>query len=150
MTLDSAAIFSELTSHAKSLGIFKSVSSHEPKVAPGKGLTAAFWLAGITPTRSGLATTSVLLTFTCRIFSDMLQEPQDGIDPAILSATDKFMNSLHGDFELGGDVAFVDLLGMRGTPLSGRADYVQQDGRWYRVMDITIPVVIDDVWAQSP
>jgi hypothetical protein len=150
MALDTVAIFSELTSHAKATGLFKQVSSHEPKVAPGKGLTAAFWVSKITPTTSGLASTSAQIVFVCRIFSDMLQEPQSSIDPTILSATDKLLNSYNGDFQLGGTISWIDILGAAGVKLEGTSNYIFQDNRWYRVMDITIPVIVEDVWSQVP
>jgi hypothetical protein len=44
----------------------------------------------------------------------------------------------------------VDLLGQFGTPLSAQAGYVNQDGRLFRIMTITLPLVVNDVWGQAP
>lgn len=146
------AIISALISHAQSLGVFASVNAHEPKAAPTNGLTGALWVDEITPAprRSGLASTSFRLAFNFRVSMNMLADPQDEIDPAVLTAVMLLLRAYAGDFELGGQVAFIDLLGAHGAPLSAKAGYMPQDGRLYRVMTIAIPVVINDVTDQAP
>jgi hypothetical protein len=101
---------------------------------------------------SGLSATSAQIVLNARIYTSLLQEPYDLIDPNVLSATVAFIGALTGDFELGGadDVRNVDLLGANGESLSGKAGYVEIDHRMYRVMTIVIPVIINDIWAQSP
>jgi hypothetical protein len=146
-------ILDGIVSHALSTGLFEQVNTHEPKSAPpGGGLTAAVWAQriGPVPTGSGLAITSGLVVFTLRIYSNMLAEPQDAIDPEILAAVDVLMAAYSGDFELGGTVRNVDLLGETGTPLSMQAGYLSQDKRLFRVVDLTIPCVINDLWGQAP
>lgn len=152
MTLDATGIFNALISHAAGTGLFESVNGHEPKSSPGKGITAAVWVARIEPARatSGLAATSALVTCTVRIFSDMLQEPQDGIDPAVIEATDALMNAYSGDFTLGGLIRNVDLLGQTRTPLFAQSGYLNVSGRMFRIMDITVPMIVSDVWEQEP
>ncbi len=141
-----------LISHGLSLGMFQSVSGHEPKAAPPNGLTGALWLANFAPARgrSGLDATTMRLEFSFRIGQNMLAEPQDDLDAAVLVATASLMNAYSNDFELGGYVAQVDLLGAYGTPLSGTAGYLEQDKRLYRVMVLTIPLIVNDVFDQSP
>jgi hypothetical protein len=46
-----------------------------------------------------------------RIYSNMLQEPQDAIDPQVCDAADDFMGRVSGGFTLNGLVRDVDLLG---------------------------------------
>jgi hypothetical protein len=152
MSLDSAGIFSAIQSHAMALGIFDRVNTHEPKNAPGHGLTAAIYFVRLAPVPagSGLATTAALLVFVVRIYSPMIQEPQDEIDPAILTATDALIAAYSGDVELGGRVRNVDLLGQSGTPLSALAGYLPIDSTTYRTVDITLPLIVNDVWSQSP
>lgn len=149
MSLGAAAIISTVQDHALKQGVFERVNKHEPKAAPGKGLTCAIWLDRVTPLKSsGLAKTSVLLVLNVRIMSSMLQEPQDGIDGDMADAADKLLTAYSGDFQLGGAARNVDLLGEQGTPLSGQAGYVNQDNRLYRVFTITLPIIVDDVWDQ--
>lgn len=146
------AILDAVVSHAAASGQFERVNGHEPKSAPGNGLTAAVWVqsVGPVPNGSGLQRTSAVLVFNVRVYTPMLMEPQDAIDPALVGAVDALMSAYSGDFELGGNVRCVDLLGMAGIPLSAQAGYLEQDKRIYRVMTITLPVIVNDAWEQVP
>lgn len=147
--MDSLAILNVIQSHALASGLFERVNGHEPDSAPGSGLTAAVWAQNIAPVRSsGLAATSGRLTFFVRLYSNVQQEPADAIDPALLAAVDTLLAAYSGDFELGGNVREVDLLGETGTALSAQAGYLEMDGATYRIMDITLPLIINDLWQQ--
>ncbi|MGW0587460.1 hypothetical protein [Streptosporangium sp. NPDC002607] len=152
MSLDATTILDGITSHALALGLFERVNSHEPKNAPGNGLTAAVWVDSIAPvpTGSGLASTSARLVFNVRIYTGAEQEPADAIDPNMLAATDALMSAYSGDFTLGGSVRNVDLLGQAGTSLSAQAGYIQHDSKLLRVMTLVVPVIVNDVWEQVP
>lgn len=145
-------ILDGLVSHAAELGWYSRVNMHEPKGKnpAGDGLTAAIWLQALAPIRSsGLASTSGRLEFWVRTYTSMLAEPQDQIDPRVLGAVDALMGAYSGDFTLGGLIRCVDLLGAHGTPLSAKAGYLEQGGRLFRVVDVVVPLVIDDLWAQE-
>jgi hypothetical protein len=152
MTFNAAAVtalFAQVTSHAASLGLFEQVPQHEPKTAPQSGLSAAIWVTDITPVQSsGLASTSGKVVFNVRVYSNMLAEPQDSIDPDILSAVCVLLAEYSGAFTLGGSVREVDLLGEHGDSLSAKAAYLQHDNRMFRVMDVTLPIIINDLWTQ--
>jgi len=152
LPFDAAAIFAAAADHAYASGLFDRVTGHEPKSAPGSGLTAAFWLADLrpVPAESGLSLTTYRLVLSIRIYNPMLQEPQDGIDPAILTATGALVIAYSGDFTLGGLVKSVDLLGRAGEPLAGRAGYIEQDKRLYRAVVITLPLILNDLAEQAP
>lgn len=149
--IDSAGILSAVVSHAASLGRFERVNGHEPKNAPGQGLSVAVWVEGVAPVPqgSGLASTAATVTLSVRVYANMLGEPQDGIDPGLVSAVDTLMNAYSSNFTLGGLVRNVDLLGQAGAPLRAEAGYLEQDGKLYRVMVITLPMILNDVWSQS-
>jgi hypothetical protein len=151
MTLDSKGITSALESHALALGIFERVNKHEPKNAPGHGLTAAIWVETIEPVpeESGLASTTGRVPFMIRVYNNALAEPRDDIDPTVLGAVDALFTAYSGDFTLGGLIKDIDLLGRAGVPLSARAGYVTINQTMFRCMDITLPVVINDLWSQS-
>ena len=151
MTIDAVSIMTKLEDHAMVLGVFERVNLHEPKNAPGSGITCAVWSdwMGPAPRNSGLSATSALLIFNVRIYSSMLSEPQDYIDPEIIKAVDLLMGAYSGDFELGGTVAWIDLLGQSGRQMQAQAGYINQDGKPLRVMTITLPVVLNDVWEQA-
>jgi hypothetical protein len=148
--MDVAALTSAVESHLMTLGQFDHVAFHEPKNAPGNNLTAAVFLGpGGPAVGSGLAATDARVSFTIRIYNNMLQEPQDGIDRNILKALDAVINAYQGDFQLGANVKAVDLLGMAGDPLSWQPGYITQDSTLYRVVDITLPLLIANAWTQA-
>jgi hypothetical protein len=151
MALGTAAILDAVISHAKAAGRFERALTHEPKSAPGNGLTVAVWVQNLRPTTSsGLASTSARLQISVRVYTNMLADPQDKIDARLLDAVDALMAAYTGDFELGGLIRNVDLLGEHGDPLSADAGYLEQDSKLYRVMVISLPLIINDLWSQAP
>lgn len=150
--MDSAGIMAATGSHIAASGYFDRVAGHEPKNAPGRGLSAAVWVDRIepVPAGSGLSRTCALLMLNIRVYTNMLADPPDAIDPSLVAAVDGLMTAYSGDFTLGGLVRNVDLLGATGTALSAQAGYLEQDGKLFRVMTITLPLVVDDAWEQVP
>lgn len=152
MTLAFETIQPLVISHALRLGVFEFVNEHEPKSAPQSGIGAAVWVddIGPAPGASGLDSTTGRLAFKIRIYTSFLAEPEDMIDPRVMEATYLLLAAYSGDFTLGDQVRQVDLLGAYGVALSAKAGYLNQDGKIYRIMDIVLPLIINDVWAQVP
>lgn len=144
MALDTKGLFDALVSHAMSAGVFDQVNAHEPKSKPGRGIVASIYLDSIVPAKSGLASVSVRITFNIRIQTSMTQEPQDDIDPNILSAVDVLMTLYAGDFSLSDRVRNVDLM-----EFSARSGYVNQDSTMFRVIVISLPLIVNDVWEEA-
>lgn len=139
-----------IASHGAASGFFDVVMMHEPKSAPGKGLSLSIFLAPIEPIQSsGLSATSVLMTINAQLRCSMTREPQDDIDPDLLDAADVLMGAITNDFRLGGAVRSVDLLRQHSTGLAGVPGYITHDGHMYRVIDVMIPCLVNDVWAQG-
>lgn len=151
MALDLTTYRSAALSHAQSLGLFETVLGHEPVSAPGSGLIYALWVKRVTPipARSGLDSVSVRLELAGRVYIPADTEPQDGVDVSLTAAVDGLMTAYAGDFELGGSVANVDLLGMHGAPLGADFGYARFDTT-YRVATLTVPLIINDAWTEAP
>lgn len=153
MSLDFSGILNAVVTHAKSLGVFEAVLSHEPKSAPGAGISAAIWVNAIDPARnsSGMSSTSIRLELGVRVYKSMLAEPEDETDLALVNALSTLWDAYSGDFELGGLVRSVDLLGAAGQPLSARAGYVAMDNSsLFRTFTVVLPLIINDVHTQAP
>ena len=153
MALAASAIVDAVASHAMASGLFDRVNMHEPKNAPGSGLTAAIWAdtVGPVPAASGLASTSGRVVLKVRLYTNMMSEPQDAIDPTLLAAVDILLTAYSGDFTLGGLVRNVDLLGASGGGgLAAQAGYINVSGQMMRVYDITIPITCNDLWTPGP
>lgn len=139
-----------LIDHALSLGSMETVTLHEPKSAPGHGVTLASWVVSRTAIQSsGLNSTSVRFESIMRLYKNMLGEPQDTIDDDLADASDALWGAYSGDFDLSGQVRMVDLLGAYGAPLSDKSGYITQDNKLYRVIDVTVPVIINDQFDQA-
>jgi hypothetical protein len=151
MALDIRTILSAVESHALASGHFVAVNGHEPKSPPTSGITAAVWVEQIGPARggSGLDSTTARLALYVRLYSSLVQDPPDAIDPDLMTALDALMAAYSGDFELAGEVRQVDLLGHYGDPLGARAGYLAEAGAEYRVMTIILPLIVNDLWNQE-
>lgn len=152
MTLPINEIIDNMQSHALTLGLFENVNGHEPQSPPTAGLSAAIWADRIEPYAqgSGLNSTSALVVMNFRIYHPVLSEPQDRIDPSVIAALDGLFAAWHGDFTFGTTVRNLDLLGESGTSLSAEAGYVDMSENTYRIMHIVVPLIVNDVWTQSP
>lgn len=150
--MDVSTIVAAAESHLLASGWFDAVNRHEPKRNPGKGITAAVWLMEVVPVaaRSGLNATTGRVELRVRLYLPMLREPLDSIDPDALAVVDALMQAYSSDFTLGGTVSHVDLLGETGTPLQARSGYLRQDNVLYRIIDVWLPLVVNDLWEQAP
>lgn len=145
------ALFNGLTSHAQNLGVFERVYQHEPKSAPGRGLTYAVWFDSMrpVPAGSGLNAVSTLMLFKGYIYKDFVAKPEDRIDPEIVAATAVLFGEYAGHFTLDGQVRDVDLFGAHGQGLDGTAGYIAIDDKHYRVMQVTLPLIVNDLWTEA-
>jgi hypothetical protein len=152
VALETQAYIDALVSHAMTTGYFEKVNGHEPRSAPNTNLTAAVWFQNIKPfpEGSGLASTSIVMVMTVRLYTSALQEPLDMMDPTMTAAVDALLNAYTGDFTLDGMIRNIDLLGENGISLEAEAGYLDIDRTKFRVVDITVPMVINDVWTQNP
>lgn len=151
MSFDAAAakaIFVALESHARKLGVFARVNLHEPENAPGHRLSCSIILGGIAaePAASGLGAVSGRITFTVHLWSSMMTRPLDGVDPEVLGAVGVLLNEYSGAFSLGGagGTRNIDLMGLR-----AQAAYLLQEGKEFRTVQITVPIVVNDLWSES-
>lgn len=151
MSLDSAGLFAGLTSHAQKLGIFDRVTGHESLNPPGNGLTCDVFFVSLRPfaAGSGLATTTGVALFMARIYKPNMR-PEDYVEHELLSAGDALIAAYSGEFDLGGRIRNVDLQGQTGTPLSAQGGWLRIDEGMYRTCDVTIPLVVNDLWTQAP
>src|SRR5574341_2388160 len=150
MSLDINGILDVIVSHAQNSGHFQTVAEHESKKSTTTGLTAAVWVERIDPIRSsGLNSASVRLELEMRIYGSTYQEPYDDIDSNLVEAVDALFTAYIGDFTLGNEARHIDVFGAYGQPLGVRVGYMNMDGSEYRVFQIRIPIVINDVWDEA-
>lgn len=147
--LGAQGVLTAVVSAAQTLGVFSEVRDYEPRQAmPKDGVSLALWLGPVDPIKGGLSSTSARVVIEGRLYRSVLEKPYS--DVTILNALDTFIGTLSADFTLGGRLRGIDLLGMYGTTLSGIAGYIEQDSKVYRIIDIQVPLMINDVWTQAP
>jgi len=134
---------------ASECGWCKSAETFEPKSAPQSDFHFAVCMMNATPTHSGLNSTTFRIELACRIYVSMLREPQASIDPEITAAAWDLMSMYSAGFTLGGLVRQVDLLGESGEPLDLKFGYINIDKKLYRIAEITLPVIVNDVFTQG-
>lgn len=155
LNFDQAAIntqFARLVSPCKQIGAFRSsVIQHEPKAAPTANPALAMWWADLGPARgaSGLSATTARVEYAARVYLNFKSRSEEDIDPLLMSLASQVIGAFSSGFTLDGDVAFIDLLGAYGAPLSATPRYLAQDGQEFRTAEIVIPLIVDDVWTQE-
>lgn len=147
-------IFDAVVSDWQATGFFNRVNKHQPRKKPNTKLEAAIWLQSIEPVGniSGLASSSGVLVFIGRMYYNTGAHQEDMIDPLMMRAASSIMRRYHDDFDFDLDsigVRNIDLLGMTGRKLRADAGYMEQDHAQFRIYDITIPVIVNDIWRQT-
>lgn len=152
MALSVDAIAAALKDHAMTLGLFETVSGHEVKNAPGLGMHCEIFFNRfeLGANRSGLSVVSTKLIFSARLRTSFLNQPEDAIEASLLKAVDGLMTSYIGGLTLGGLIVDLDVFGMTGgTPIAGQAGYIDHGGKKFRVIDIDLPLLVDDLWTEA-
>lgn len=154
-TLDIPGLQGAVMAAYQRAGGFEDVLGHEPRHAPNQGLTGACWLQGVRPIgrASGLRGAATLITFLMRIYVPAGtgdNQSYDEIDQKMLDATDRVLALLVGGFTLGGRVRNVDVFGSHSPGLSADAAYQQIGAARFRVMTITLPLIVNDMFPEVP
>lgn len=152
MAFDFQGLVDAVASYAGRTGEFERIATHEPKSKPGNGMTCSIWYDEIAPVAaaSGLNSVSGLITLTMRPQTPFLQQPADQTDPLIMRAVASLMTLFAGGFTLAGVVRNVDLLGEHSQGLRAKAGYLNQDGTVYRVLDVSLPLIVNDLFPEAP
>lgn len=148
--INTVEVTDRLVSHVMSTRRFNRVNTSENRDVT-KGLTAEVWFQRLTPapSQSGLAAVTVRLEYTIRVRAALPRGNSDQIDPQVLEAVDDLMERYCTDFTLEGVVKEVDIFGSSGEGLESNSGYIKIDDVDYRVVDITLPLIINDVWEEE-
>jgi hypothetical protein len=149
--LDLPAILDAVESHALASGYVQRFTAAEPSDAPGRGVSAATMLTRVTSLagRSGLSASAARVELGVRLYVPSATRQPEAVEAVIVAAVDALLRSFSADFDLGG-ARFVDLLGAHGAPLESVAGWTRMGDQLYRVHTITLPIIVDDLWGQSP
>jgi hypothetical protein len=124
---------------------------HEPLSAPDvPGVVCCVFPADpVAPLAesSGLAGADARMPVMVRLMRNALAEPQDQRETDLIDAYDALMSAMLGAFTLNGAVRSVDVLGESGEALAGQWGYITLDKSIFRIIDITVPLMINNAWT---
>jgi hypothetical protein len=151
VSLDPGPIMSKLVSIAQQSGRFAAVAGYEPRGQPSNGVTLALISGPLTPIQSG-GMTGVCLRWQIdgQVFLPLHMEPAKELDPRITKAAAGYLEDLCGQFTLGGLVRCIDVFGSDGEALSATPGYIDHNDKKYRVMQLMIPLLINERWTLTP
>lgn len=133
------------SSVALQTNLFQAVDTHEPVSPPGNRMYCSIMLGPFRPvTISGLNSVSGQMTFAMRLWLKARQRPLDKIDMELLAAATTLIGALSSQFTLKGTVRNINLLAMAATPA-----WVEMEGEQFRVIEVAVPVVINDMFTQE-
>ena len=155
-TLDILGLQAAICSVLMRTGYLKTVDGHEPREELNKAPHGAVWLGPIRPVGprvSGLASVGTVITWMVRVYlpaggGDNL--PYDDIDQELYRITDALLALFFGEFTLGGRVRNVDIFGMASPGVGADPGYQQIGTAKYRVMTITLPLIVNDMYEEAP
>ena len=147
MAFDIKNTLHAVETYVQNLGLFSTVQIDEPKQPVGQGLHAAIYMQSV----------SVIMVYVggdtreshvvqLRVYKDMLAEntdPQNNLESELASVVSKLMENLLGDTDLESSIMSIDAGGMDGGGMSATYGYLSLGGVMYRVVDITIPLIVN-------
>lgn len=141
------AVYAALESHAKAMNRFQAVDTEQPTASPAAGLYCSVIVGPITllAAESGLDAATGRVEFHVMTWSQAAKRKVDPTDRKLLSATCALMGEYAGGFTLGGLIRNVDVFGMSAHP-----GWIDFQGSQCRAFDITLPLVINDMFAEVP
>jgi hypothetical protein len=139
------------------LGLFRNTLGAEPKNAPGMGITCSVFCHAVTPIlRSSIAATSLRVEFHVRLQIPWSTAPEEDLDPVLMSAAVAVMGGYAAGLRLspaeaaGIDVRAIDIRGMEGVSMAAPFGTLDHDGKKYRAVLITVPILLNNVLTEVP
>ncbi len=147
---DLAPMLDQFRTLCRKSGGFDFVASHELRKAPVQKFALGAWAARMRtiPGRSGLSSTSLLVTLQARIYMPLSGDP-DLLDTEMGRRIDLIFSALHGDITFTADEHEIDILGMFGDGMIVDMGWLPMpDNTPVRIGDIMVPIIVNDAYPQ--
>uniref|UniRef100_A0A6M3XKI5 Uncharacterized protein n=1 Tax=viral metagenome TaxID=1070528 RepID=A0A6M3XKI5_9ZZZZ len=138
------ATLQAISSYIQASGYVQKSTIGEPESPPGERLAASVYMGNISIVSLTLNTTIEVHTVILRLYMDMLAEPTEGIEFKLAEVVSGIFHDLLGEYDLGTTIRNVDAGGIYGSPLRATWGYVDVGGKMYRIVDMSIPLIVDD------
>lgn len=124
-------------------GTLKWVSIGMPK-APPDGLGLAIEILDLSDPEVTLDSTIEVYNLLFRFFRVAYVEPLSAIEIGLQHAVAEVKGLLAGHFTAGGRVRAIGWAGEEGARMTARWGHLEVSGTVYRVVDLTVPLIVDD------
>lgn len=142
---------SALVTIAQKSGMFAKVNEWEPRGQPANGVTLSLIAGPFSAIQSsGLNNASLRWQVDGQIYLPMTKDPPKDIDSILMTAASGYCQALCGQFTLGGLVRCIDVFGSDGEGLSATPGYLDHNDKLYRVVQLMIPLLINQKWELTP
>lgn len=144
----------KLQSHLRAMGnVYEAVIGEPSQPFTPAGQTqrvaAAIWFVSWFPTLT-LATSVEGFVLNVRLHIDAFAQPLGDHELALVDTCNEFTTDLQQDYTLGGTVREIDISGQFSPGMTAEAGRITLSTQMYRIIDITVPVVVNDVATQAP
>jgi len=147
------ATLKSVESHLRSSGYASSVVVGEPKSAmeAGPRVTAAVWTVSATIVALTAGNETIELhVLNVRLYADAFTESPETLELAIVNAQSQVAAKLLADANLNSSVRSIDAGGQYGVQFEGQYGYAEVSGKMYRIVDLTLPFIVDASATVTP
>jgi hypothetical protein len=140
-----------IESKVKATGQLKHTQVGEPKGPPANLPAGAIYMDSVRIYRLTVdGGTGEVHTVNLRVYADMLGEPAEWNEYGLAEVAENLINKLLTDADLTGKVMTIDAAGMAGEAVGLRFGYVDVSGKMHRIVDITLPILVNDSIVVAP
>ena len=108
-------------------------------------MTGHIWMVSVAVVGTTLSHAIELHTLTLRGYMPMLSGDAFEDEMALDAAMTELKRDMAGDFDLGGTVRNIDVAGQYSGGLETESGYIELSGTQFKIVDMTIPVIVDDI-----
>jgi|TARA_Y100000310_G_scaffold99018_1_gene96802 hypothetical protein len=128
--------------------VYDAVIGEPKKPFTPKGQTrrvaAAIWMTDWAPTLT-LATSVEVFTAMVRLHVDAFSENVEETELALADAFNEFTTGAQQGYTLGSTIRNIDVAGEMSAGMSGAWGHVTYSDTTYRIVDIVVPLIVNDV-----
>ena len=148
MTFDPTTVLGNIQTTLQGVSGIGNVVIGEPFSPPDADrLTTAIFCASYEPAGVTLTTTIDVFEVTLRVYSRAGMTPVDAstVEQNVAKTYFLVLSTLAGKFTLGGQIRAIDWAGEEaGRKVTGKWGHVVIGGTIFRVVDISVPLIVDD------
>lgn len=116
----------------------------EPVPAQGNQLYGTVFMRSASVAALTLSGTIEVHIANIRIFRNFLTQPVENIQFELAEAVSRISEDLIGEYDLGASIRNIDVGGQYGQGLQAEWGTLDLGGNMYDIVDITVPLIVDD------